>query len=129
MYLRINNLDYLASFTGKMNDVSWDNRPTKTIHTEAFTINVALELFHDDLEWAIVDKQIVTRQKTDEQGNPMYDEEGNPIMEEVEEETVYDNSDYSVLGDIVLHHDGSLSITMGRQTDLEEAYELLYGGE
>lgn len=34
------------------------------------------------LEWDYIDKE-VEQQKTDEEGNPIYDEEGNPIMEVV----------------------------------------------
>lgn len=35
---------------------------------------------------------------------------------------------FNIAGDVTDHRDGTVSITMGRMTDLEEAYELLYGG-
>ena len=128
-YVRINEIDYPANFTGKQQDSLWDNRATKTIHTSSFTLETALEMFHDDMEWYIVEKHIELVQKVDEDGEPMYDDEGNPIMEEVEKETAYSNSEYSMRGDVTIHPDNSISIVMGKLTDLEEAYELLYGGE
>ena len=41
----------------------------------------------------------------------------------------YDNSDFNIAGDVTDHRDGTMSIKMGKATDLEDAYELLYGGD
>ena len=124
LYLKVNDILYPADFTGKMNDVAWDNRESKTIHSSDNIMNV----LEDDTPWYIVDRKEITRQVVID-GEPQFDENGNPIMETVTEETVYDNSDYCVLGDRTIHNDNTYSVTMGKQTDLEEAYELLYGGE
>ena len=37
-------------------------------------------------------------------------------------------SEYNVLGDVVKHNTGIATVKMGKTTELEEAYELLYGG-
>ncbi len=97
-YIKVNNELYPASIGGKMQDHDWDDRQSKAI-TLTMTPAAAAELFVDDLEWSIVDG---------------------------EEE--FDNSDYSIAGDIIDHRDGSITVKMGKPTDLEEAYELLYGG-
>lgn len=109
-YCKINGTEYPAiSFFGKLNDSEWDNRATKTITLE-MTYTQAMELFADGCSWSIVDRWV-----------------DEATGEEVVEE--YDNSDFFVAGDVTDHRDGTLSIKMGRETDLEEAYELLYGGE
>jgi hypothetical protein len=59
----------------------------------------ANELFVDGVEWSIVD----------------------------DENTEYDNSDYCLAGDITDHRDGTLSVKMGKMTDLEEVLEAMYG--
>lgn len=125
-FLKLNGTLYEASFTGKMQDKEFNNRETKTIHTSE---NIT-SLVSDDMSWSIVNQYTITRQKMDEEGNPMYDEDGNPIMEEVTEEEEFDNSDYCVLGDIVLHNTmpPTYSITMGKETEEEKLLKLLYGG-
>ena len=96
------------SITGKMNDKEWDGRQSKTFRIEA-THDEALEVFADGCGWSIIDMS------TDENGDPI--------------EMEFDNSDFSMAGDVTDHRDGTVSVTMGKPTDLEEAYELLYGGE
>lgn len=109
-YCKINGTEYPAiSFYGKLNDSEWDNRETKTITLE-MTYAQAMSLFVDGCSWSIVDRWVdeVTQQE-------MYAE--------------YDNSDFSIPGPLTDNRDGTLAIKMGKETDLEEAYELLYGGE
>lgn len=108
IYLRIGQVLYPASFSGKVNDNEWDNRMSKAI-TLDMTHATADELFVDGLEWSIV--------------------EDIPTEEDPQHREEWDNSDYSVAGDIIDHRDGSITVKMGKPTDLEEAYELLYGGE
>ena len=62
-----------------------------------------------------------------EDGAPLLDENGAPqVTERVSE---WDNSDYSLSGPITDNRDGTVSIKMGKPTDLEDAMELLLGGE
>lgn len=110
-YCKINGTEYPAiAFYGKMHDEEWDGRESVTIHLP-MTYAQAMELFVDGCVWSIVDEFI--------------DEETNQITQKVE----FDHSDYNFAGDITNHRDGTLSIKMGKETELEEAYELLYGGE
>ena len=96
--VKINDTLYPAVIAGKMQDASWDNRSTKTITLE-MDYATANELFVDGVEWSIVD----------------------------DENTEYDNSEYSLAGDITDHRDGTMSVKMGKMTDLEEVLEAMYG--
>lgn len=96
------------SINGKMNDKEWDGRQTKTFRL-TMTHDDALEVFGDGCAWSIVDES------TDERGDPV--------------EVEFDNSDFSLAGDVTDHRDGTVSITMGKETDLEEILEILYGGD
>ena len=103
--VKINNVEYTATITGLITDIVWDNRSSKSI-TLTMAYNDAVQLFVDDVQWSIVCEDMV---------------DGMTVISE------FDNSDYCVAGDIVDHRDGTLTIKMGKMTDLEEAYELLYG--
>ena len=46
-----------------------------------------------------------------------------------ETEAEWDNSAFSLSGDITDHRDGTVTIKMGKPTDLEDAYEMLLGGD
>lgn len=129
LYLKINNRLYSASFNGKMQDKDWDNRASKEIVSSTLPINEALELFHDDAVWSILDRNITLKEKLDENGEAVLDENGEVVMEEATQDVEYDNSDYNILGDITKHNDGTVSIKMGKATDLEVAYEIAFGGE
>lgn len=107
-YLKVNDELYPAEFSGKMVDIEWDRRESKTItFASGVTFTQAYALLADDTAWSIVES---------------WDEDG------VERTNEYDNSAYSVLGDVTLHPSGAVSVKMGKPTELEEAYELLYGG-
>lgn len=97
--IRIGQSIYPASISGKMQDHDWDDRQSKAI-TLTMTHAEAAELFVDDLEWSIVDG---------------------------EEE--FDNSDYSIAGDITDHRDGTVTVKMGRPTALEEKTAMLDAAE
>ena len=97
--IKINNELYPAYISGKMQDHDWDERQSKAI-TLTMTLAAAAELFIDGLEWSIVD-----------------------------EEEEFDNSDYSIAGDITDHRDGTVTVKMGKPTALEEKTELLDAAE
>ena len=44
------------------------------------------------------------------------------------QQTEFDNSEFSIRGDLTVHVDGTCTVHMGKPTDLEDAYEILYGG-
>ena len=100
-YIKINDELYPASISGKMVDHDWNDRQSKAI-TLTMTPAAAAELFIDGLEWSFVDG---------------------------EEE--FDNTEYSIAGDITDHRDGTVTVKMGKPTALEEAQlinDILTGG-
>jgi len=115
-YIKINETLYPASISGKVQDNEWDKRSSKSITLE-MDYATAIKLFVDGLAWSIVQQNEV----------PVFDEEGNQIDVKVEE-TEFDNSTYNLAGDITDHRDGTMTVKMGKLTDLEEAYEIMLGG-
>lgn len=95
-HVEIGGRRYPASVSGRLRNQSWDGRDTKAI-TLTMDYATAAQLFVDGTSWSIVCQ-----------------EEGQP-----EEE--YDNSEYSVAGDIIVHRDGTVTVMMGKATELERA--------
>ena len=124
IYVKVNGTLYPATIDGQMQDYTWDNRETKTITMQG-TYDEIVGLFKDGTPWSIVMKETV--QKRNEDGSPVLDEAGNPVTEEQTSE--WDNSEFSMSGPITDNRDGTVSIKMGKPTDLEDARELLLGGE
>lgn len=127
IYVKINDALYPANINGKTEDSEWDKRESKAITLE-MDYETAKSLFVDGLSWSIVcDAQRKVAQ-TDEEGNPVLDENGNPVyvVEDYIEE--YDNSEFCIAGPITDNRDGTMTVKMGKLTDLEEAYEILLGG-
>ena len=120
-YIKINNGDilYPAVITGRMADKEWDNRETKAITLE-MDYATANKLFIDGVIWSIVMEHPVEMEEIDDKGNTT-----TKTIIETEE---FDNSEYSLAGDITDHRDGTLTVKMGKLTDLEQAYEIMLGG-
>lgn len=113
-YIKVNNTLYPAEIAGKIVDYEWDRRDTKSI-TLTMTYAEVLALLPDNTPWSIVQKDTV--QKTSEDGQPMVDGSGNPVTEEVTSE--FDNSEYSMSGVIRDNRDGTVTIKMGKPTEIE----------
>lgn len=127
-YIKINETKYPATVNGKMSDAAWDNRASKAI-TLDMDYAMASALFVDGVAWSIVQTQDVPVYETNENGEPVLDELGNPEVREYQtQETVFDNSDYCLAGDITDHRDGRITVKMGALTEVEQAYELMLGG-
>ena len=124
IYVKVNGTLYPATIDGQMQDYQWDNRESKTITMQG-TYDEIVGLFKDGTPWSIVMKETV--QKRNEDGSPVLDEAGNPVTEEQTSE--WDNSEFSMSGPITDNRDGTVSIKMGKPTDLEDAMALLLGGE
>ena len=124
IYVKVNGTLYPATIDGQMQDYTWDNRESKTITMQG-TYDEIVELFGDNAPWSIVMKETV--QKRSEDGSPVLDKAGNPVTEEQTSE--WNNSEFSMSGPITDNRDGTVSIKMGKPTDLEDAMELLLGGE
>ena len=113
-YIKVNNTLYPAKIDGRIGDYEWDRRDTKSI-TLSMTYAEVLALLPDNTAWSIVQKGTV--QKIGEDGQPMVDDSGNPITEEVTSE--FDNSEYSMSGVIRDNRDGTVTIKMGKPTEIE----------
>ena len=113
-YIKVNNTLYPATIDGRIADYEWDRRDTKSI-TLSMTYAEVLALLPDNTPWSIVQKDTV--QKIGEDGQPMVDASGNPVTEEVTSE--YDNSEYSISGVIRDNRDGTVTIKMGKPTEIE----------
>lgn len=109
-YIKVNNTEYPAEINGNPKDRTWGGRDTKTI-TLTMTATEAAALLPDNTPWSIVQRDTVDK----------YDAEGNPTGETEEVVNEWDNSDYSLSGDITDHRDGTVSIKMGKPTETESA--------
>lgn len=110
IYIKVNNTEYPATVSGMNNDRTWDGRDTKTI-TLTMTHAEVAALLPDNTPWSIVQRDMVD----------MLDEQGKPTGETKEVVNEYDNSEYSLAGDITDHRDGTVSIKMGKPTETENA--------
>lgn len=122
-YIKINDQEYEASISGRMSDSSWGGRSTKTI-TLKMNYNDVLELFNDNVNWSIIseweENELLVDQET---GEPILDGNGNEQFSVQTHREEYDNSDYSIVGDIIIHNDNTISIKMGKPTELELSVE------
>ena len=115
-FVKIKDTLYPASISGRVSDNDWDKRESKSITLE-MDYATANSLFVDGMIWSIVQQEEV----------PAYDENGEQTGTEIQE-TEFDNSEYNLAGDITDHRDGTITVKMGKLTDLEEAYEIMLGG-
>lgn len=108
IHIKVNNTEYPAAISGANNDRTWDGRDTKTI-TLTMTHAEVAALLPDNTSWSIVQRDMVD----------VLDEQGQPTGESKEVVNEYDNSEYSLAGDITDHRDGTVSIKMGKPTESE----------
>lgn len=110
IYIKVNQTEYPAAVTGDRTDRNWNGRDTKTI-TLTMTHDAVAALLPDNTPWSIVQRETVD----------VLDEQGQPTGQTKEVVNEYDNSAYSLAGDITDHRDGTVSIKMGKPTDAENA--------
>ena len=121
--VEINGVQYPASITGRLNDKDWDNRASKAIELEMAYAD-AMSIFVDDAKWYIVQDMQEHVEKHDENGEVMLNEHGEPVMEIVQKDERYDNSEYSIAGDIIDHRNGKITVKMGKPTAEEMLAEI-----
>ena len=88
-FIKINSINYPAEIYGHVRDRDWDNRESKVIIL-SLTIQEALDLFVDGLQWSIVYGTQVIPQE-----------------------------DYVIAGPITDNRDGTVSVRMGKATATE----------
>ena len=108
IYIKVNNTEYPAAVNGVGNDRTWNGRDTKTI-TLTMTHAEVAALLPSGTPWSIVQRDMVD----------VLDEQGQPTGETKEVVNEYDNSEYSLAGDITDHRNGTVSIKMGKPTESE----------
>ena len=127
-FLKIDDDIFSATFSGKMIDKDWDDRESKTITFSNLSQNAVESILYDGVEWHIYSPHTVMKPVLDENGDEVLDENDEPMVVQVDVSEDYDNSAFSIRGPITIYPDGRVSVKMGKPTDLEQAYELLYGG-
>lgn len=108
IYIKVNNTEYPAAVNGNLVDRNWNGRDTKTIYL-TMSYDAVVALLPDNTPWSIVQRDTVD----------VLDEQGQPTGETKEVVNEYDNSAYSLAGDITDHRDGTVSIKMGKPTETE----------
>lgn len=107
VYIKVNNTLYpTISINGNSRDSKWDGRETKEIKL-VMTYAEVLELLPDDTPWSIV--QDVTEMVEDDNGD----------ITETTKQVEYDNSAYNLSGAVTDNRDGTVSIKMGKPTEIE----------
>ena len=118
IYIKVNNTEYPAAGSGVDNDRTWSGRDTKTI-TLTMTHDAAAALLPDNTPWSIVQRETVD----------VLDEQGQPTGDAKEVVNEYDNSEYSISGEITDYRDGTVSIKMGKPTETETLRKQLEDAE
>ena len=113
-YIKVNDTLYPATIDGRIADYEWNRRDTKSI-TLTMTYAEVLALLPDNTPWSIVQKDVV--QRYDENGKLLVDADGNPVTEEIT--TEFDNSEYTMSGVIRDNRNGTVTIKMGKLTEIE----------
>ena len=113
-YIKVNDTLYPATIDGRIADYEWNRRDTKSI-TLTMTYAEVLALLPDNTPWSIVQKDVI--QKYDENGKLLVDADGNPVTEEIT--TEFDNSEYTMSGAIRDNRNGTVTIKMGKLTEIE----------
>ena len=109
-FLKVNGQEYPVTHISKYQDTSWGGRSTQTLYL-TMSHDEAAALLPDNTPWSIVQRETVD----------VLNEQGKPTGETKEVVNEYDNSEYSLAGDITDHRDGTVSIKMGKPTEAENA--------
>ena len=107
-YIKVNNTEYPAEIDGNPKDHSWGDRGTKTV-TLTMSHDAVAALLPNNTPWSIIQREMVD----------VLNEQDQPTGETKEVVNEYDNSEYSLAGDITDHRDGTVSIKMGKPTEAE----------
>lgn len=125
-YIKINDQEYEASISGRISDSSWGGRSTKTVTLKSMNYSLANSIFTDGMQWSIISESEVDEPVLDpETGEFTYDESGNAITQTTIQRDEFDNSEFEIVGSITDNRDGTISVKMGKKTELEKTSELM----
>lgn len=108
IYVKVNDAQYEAKITGRLNDKDWNNRASKAITLEMSYAD-AVNTFVDDVEWFILQDVEEIIEKEDEKT-------GEIVRETIIKTESYDNSEYNIAGSITDNRDGTITVKMGKFT-------------
>ena len=109
-FIKVNGQEYPATCIYNYKDRNWDMRETQTVHL-TMPYAQAAALLPSGTPWSIVQRDTVD----------VLDENGMLTGQTKEVVNEYDNSEYSLAGDITDHRDATVSIKMGKPTEAENA--------
>ena len=104
IYVKINDQKYPATVDGTTKDMRWDNRDSKSI-TLGMSYEEALNTFVNDVHWSIYQTY-----------ESYVDEQGETVTPDPDE---WDNSEYCIAGSITDHRNGTVTVKMGKPTEVE----------
>ena len=107
-FIKVNGVEYPATCVYIYKDRNWDMRETQTVHL-TMPYAQAVALLTTGTPWSRVFRETVDK----------LDNDGQPTGETEEVVNEWDNSEYSLAGDITDHRDGTVSIKMGKPTEAE----------
>lgn len=107
-----------VSVGGMMQDAAWGGRQSISVRLR-MSYDAAASLLPDGVAWSVVQRTEYPAPKLAEDGTPVVGEDGAPVMETVTQDTETDYSAWSLSGDITDHRDGTVTVKMGKPTDLE----------
>lgn len=107
-FIKVAGQEYPATCIYNYKDRNWDMRETQTVQL-TMPYAQAAALLPDNTPWSIVQREMVD----------VLDEQAQPTGETKEVVNEYDNSEYSLAGDITDHRDGTVSVKMGKPTEAE----------
>ena len=107
-FIKAGGQEYPATLIYNYKDRNWDMRESVAVHL-TMPYAQAAALLPDNTPWSIVQREMVD----------VLDEQGQPTGETKEVVNEYDNSEYSIAGDLTDHRDGTVSIKMGKPTESE----------
>ena len=107
-FIKVNGVEYPATLIYNYKDRNWDMRETQTVHL-TMPYAQAAALLPSGTPWSNVFRE--TKDK--------FDNDGNPTGETEEVVNEWDNSAYSLAGQITDYRDGTVSIKMGKPTEAE----------
>ena len=107
-FIKVAGQEYPATLIYNYKDRNWDMRESVAVHL-TMPYAQAAALLPDNTPWSIVMRET----------QDVLDEQGQPTGETKEVVNEYDNSAYSLAGEITDYRDGTVSIKMGKPTESE----------
>lgn len=107
-----------VSVGGMMQDAAWGGRQSISVRLR-MSYDAAASLLPDGAAWGVVQRTKYRLPAKGDDGEPLVDEDGAPVLEDVVHDEVQDCSEYTLSGAITDWRDGTVTVKMGKPTDLE----------